>query len=577
MPKNKHQYSKSTSNTTSSMKWDTIIIGSGAGGLASAICLSRAGQKVLVLEQHDVPGGWCHSFYLNGHRFTPGVHYVGLLGQGEATNDLYRGLGIANDLVFFKMNNDAYEQVRIGEERFDFPSNLDELIARLSARFPKEKKGISKYLNLVRLVSEEIFSLPFLTGFWQKLFTPYLTRHMGKYGLFSLRRVINWHIKDPLLRNILNIQCGDHGLQPRKAPFPLHAALMSHYFNGGYYPMGGGGALIKAMTNAIKGYDGEIWTRKRVKRILLDGKKRKRALGVELENGEQLFADQIISNADVGITYNNLVGKENLSKKLTKKLTKTKYSCTSLMLFLTVDMDVRKAGLNSGNIWMMPDMDADEFYDRAMSNDIANFDAIEGLFISCTTMKDPVSFDGKHHTIEAITYINYSVFDRFKDEEEQRSKAYLEFKEQMTQKMLKGLEKALPGISNHIVHIELGTPITNDYYINTTEGNVYGTEKGLKQIGPFSYKAKSEIENLYLCGASILSHGVAGAGHSGVDTAALILGCSPLELKEPEDSQHLRIYDAEEDVDYPDWMLEKIRVKKARLTSNKKKDDIISS
>ncbi len=83
-------------------KFDTIIIGSGAGGLSAAICLSRAGQKVLVLEQHDVPGGWCHSFQLGGHRFSPGVHYIGLVEEGQSTNDLYRGLGVANDLVFFR-------------------------------------------------------------------------------------------------------------------------------------------------------------------------------------------------------------------------------------------------------------------------------------------------------------------------------------------------------------------------------------------------------------------------------------------------------------------------------------------
>ena len=66
--------------------FDVIIIGSGAGGLAAAICLAREGKKVIVIEQHDVPGGWCHSFYLKGHRFTPGVHYIGQLDKGQSTS-----------------------------------------------------------------------------------------------------------------------------------------------------------------------------------------------------------------------------------------------------------------------------------------------------------------------------------------------------------------------------------------------------------------------------------------------------------------------------------------------------------
>ena len=43
---------------------------------AAAVCLAQAGQKVLVLEQHYLPGGWCHSFSLEGYRFSPGVHYL---------------------------------------------------------------------------------------------------------------------------------------------------------------------------------------------------------------------------------------------------------------------------------------------------------------------------------------------------------------------------------------------------------------------------------------------------------------------------------------------------------------------
>ncbi len=550
--------------------YDVIIIGSGAGGLSAAICLAREGKKVLVLEQHDVPGGWCHSFYLNGFRFTPGVHYIGLLDKGESTSKLYEGLGIANDLVFFRMNPNAYEHCLIGDNHFDYPANFDALVERLSEKFPKEKKNIVKYLNRVRDVSRQIQLLPYVTGFWQHLTIPFRTKDMGKYALFSLKRVINWHLKDPLLKKILNIQFGDHGLSPANASFPLHCAVMDHYFQGGFYPMGGGGAIIKAMTNKIKSFGGEVKTSSSVARILLEGDLKKKAVGVELINGEKLFAEIIVSNADPDITYRRLIGTENLSKKLIRKLDRTKYSCTSLMLFLTVDMDVKSAGLDSGNIWIMADGDMDEIYNEMLHPNVESDEAFPGMFISCTTLKDPISFDGKHHTIEAITYIDYEVFKAFENEDFERSQEYSDFKELMTRKMLNTIEKAIPGIKEHIVHLDMGTPITNEYYINSTAGSVYGTEKSLKHIGPFAFKAKSEIENLYLCGASIASHGIAGASYSGVQTAGEILGKKQADLIQMDPDQDVRIFSAEDPSDYPEWMLKKIAVKEARLASSVK-------
>jgi len=549
------------------MELDNIIIGSGAGGLSAAICLSRAGQSVLVLEQHDVPGGWCHSFYLNGHRFSPGVHYIGLLDKGQSTSKLYEGLGIANDLVFFKMNADAYEHCWIGEERIDMPADVDKLYRVLSARFPAEKKRLAKYLTLVQNVSKQIQLIPKMNGFWDNVTIAYRTRHMGKFGLFSLKKVVDWHIKDPLLKKVLNVQCGDHGLPPGKASFPLHCALMDHYFCGGFYPMGGGAGLVKAMTKAVKRHGGEVRTRSGVKRILIEGSVKKRAVGVELENGEQISAKRVISNTDPGKTYLELVGVSNLSSKLLKRLSKTKYSCTSLMLFLTIDMDLRKAGLDSGNIWMMPNRDLDDLSEEMLAHDIALGDEFPGMFISCTTLKDPTSFDGRYHTLEAITFINYESFNKFKDEGNDHSPEYVQFKERLMQKMINGLEKVVPGIGVNIVQKDLGTPMTNEFYINTTNGCVYGTEKSFRQTGPFSYKAEGEIENLYLCGASIMAHGVAGASYSGVQAAAKILKCSQDDLIQPDGMQSVRIYDAEDHSQYPEEIQQKMKLRRARRKS----------
>jgi len=122
-------------------EFDNVIIGSGMGALSAAICLLREGQTVLILEQHNVLGGWCHSFRIGSQRFSPGVHYIGQLGEGQSTRMLYEGLGIANELTFFEMNPAAYEHCWIGEKRVNIPAHFDALCEALSAQFPAEKKG----------------------------------------------------------------------------------------------------------------------------------------------------------------------------------------------------------------------------------------------------------------------------------------------------------------------------------------------------------------------------------------------------------------------------------------------------
>jgi all-trans-retinol 13,14-reductase len=531
--------------------FDTIIIGSGVGGLATAICLARAGQKVLVLEKHYVPGGWSHSFTLNGQRFSPGVHYVGFINEGQSTNMLYRGLGIANDMVFFRMNVDAYEHCVIDNEIINIPAGIENLNKALSDRFPNESKNIRKYLTLVQRVAYELQLIPKLKGWWQKITVPFRTKHFGKYALFPLKKVIGWHIKDPLLKAVLNIQCGDHGLPPKTACFPVHCSVMNHYFDGGFYPMGGGGGIVKAMTNGVKRNGGEIRVKQDVTKILIENKK---AIGVELINGEQIFANTIVSNADPSVTYLNLIGKENLSSALLKKLGNTKYSVTSLILFLTLDIDVTKFGIDSGNFWLMKDENDDANFDDLMNNNIDEGDSFPAVFLSCTTIKDPVSFNGRYHNFEVVTYVNYDKMDRFNNLTDYHNEEYSIFKDKVINKLMNNIEKLIPDAKKYIVQAELGTPKTNQFYVNSTRGNVYGTEKTLNQVGPFSFKNKSEIENLYLCGSSTLSHGVGGATHSGVAAAAAILNCKPDDLMIDDENQLLRIYDAENPETWPNWI-----------------------
>src|SRR5690606_28243430 len=130
-------------------------------------------------------------------------------------------------------------------------------------------------------------------------------------------------------------------------------------------------------------------------------------------------------------------------------------------------------------------------------------------------------------------------------------------KTRVIEKFMNTVEKLIPNAKSHIVQAELGTPKTNQFYVRSTRGSVYGTEKTLRQVGPFAYKHKSPIDGLYLCGASTSSHGVTGASYSGVEAAAVILGTTSAELLKNNEDQHIRIYDADDSSTWDDYIHKK--------------------
>ena len=543
-------------------QYDAIVIGSGVGGLATAIALGENGFKVLVVEQHEVPGGWSHSFTLEGQRFSPGVHYVGQLGEGQTANEMYSKLGIANDIVFFRMNPNGFEHCHVGNEKFDIPEGLENMIAAFQKRFPEEKKNIDKYLRLVNTVSYQLQLMTTFKTFFEKITAPFKTKYVGKFGLFSLKRVIGWHVKDPYLKAFLNIQCGDHGLPPSRAAFPVHSAVMGHYMNGGYYPHGGGGGIVKGMTNAVKRHGGKILLNTSVNKIVMNDQNE--AVGVQIDGGKVIKANCIVSNTDPHKTYKELVGEKYLSKKLLKKLGNTKYSVTSFILFLTLKIDLTDKNIDSGNYWMMKNEDIDRHYSELIKEDVTKGESFPGVFLSCTTLKDPASYNGVHHNFEVVTYVDYNCVKDFSHLKDYKTEDYLAFKEKVKNKLLNNVEELIPGAKDCIEIAELGTPLTNEYYINSTDGNVYGTEKTLRNVGPLSFKNKSEIKNLYLAGASTLSHGVSGATSSGINAAANILNVHASEVLSTKNDQVLRVYDAEDSSTWPEWVHTKRATKAKR-------------
>lgn len=506
--------------------WDVIIIGSGISGLTTAILLAKKGKKVLVLEGHYKAGGFTHTYKKNGFEFDSGVHYVGdVHNLNHPTGKIFHY--ISDGQIKWNKMSSAYDKVIFDNtnEKYDFVEGIDNNIDNLLRYFPKEKSSICRYYKEILSVESQIPYYSIEKALKRKsgsIASRFLSKKFINHAKLSTKEVLDSITNNEKLKSVLAGQWGTYGLPPEYSSFANHAIVVSHFMDGGSYPVGGSEEIAKSIYDNLKKNNGEIVTKAKVVSI---NQKNKVIKGVTLENGHEIYAPVVVSSAGVIQTFNKLLNNDAKNEMGLMKIKSVRPGLSFVSLNIGAKSDFEFLKKENGNLWVFESSDHLSNYNKIIKNEIGDIFPVS--FITFPSNKDPdyIIRNKNKMNINISAFANYSITEKWDGTTPmKRGVGYNEFKQEIQVKLLNTVLKYCPDLRGNIEYLDTSTPLTSKHFMNSSLGEMYGIQGTSAKYMEKWLRPDTPIKGLYLTGQDILSNGILGAMFSGVMTSINIMG-----------------------------------------------------
>lgn len=285
-------------------KYDVLILGSGMGGLASAVLLAKQGKKVAILEKNPMPGGRLTSWEKEGFNVDLGVHVISRGAKGPVYQCLEES-GIPFDLSFTTVRPTSSYKGEI----YKFPKDVAKYV-------PEEDfESFMRFMGDIRSYDEaKAHEFDDLT--LDQLLDQYTTNsfvHQAVSAICNIYTEAQSHV----------VAAGDF----------INCLNWEAAAHASGYPTGGCVAIPREYIKVINALGGEVFLNTPVEQILLEGDT---AVGV-IAGGEEWRADIIVSNLGIRVTMFDFVGKDKLEEDYIKYLESLVYTGPSCILRIALN------------------------------------------------------------------------------------------------------------------------------------------------------------------------------------------------------------------------------------------------
>lgn len=485
------------------------MIGSGLGGLVSALILAKEGLKVCVLEKNNQYGGNLQTFSRDKLIFDTGVHYLGGLSRGQNLHSFFSYLEIIDDLQLQKMDVNGYDKITFEDDGTEYPhaQGYDNFVKQLSIYFPEEKENLVNYCEEIQRVCSQ--------------FPRYNVVSQNNYNEeilhLNTKRFIESITSNKKLQSVLLGSNFLYGGDSENTPFYVHALTVNSYIQSAYKCEKGGSQISKLLIKKLRAYEADVYKHSEVSEFVFN--ENNTLISVKTKTGKEYFAKQFISNIEIRSAI-KLIGESRLKKSFLNRILSWEPvpSCFSVYLVL------KPKSLANFN-YNMYHFSSKDLVWKAFKYEKENWP--ETYMLSSTPSKHHPEFA---ESLAAISYMDFSevkiwenTFNTVANQQE-RDELYEKFKLEKAEKMIQALEKKIPNLRASIKNVYTSTPLSYRDYIGSFDGNMYGYIKTSENPLKTMVSPRTKIDNLFLTGQSVNMHGILGCTIGAFNTCAEILG-----------------------------------------------------